>query len=202
MGSEPADDRVFCRDCGERINPRAEICPACGVRQRPPPAGATDGVPQKHPGLAAVASFLVPGLGQIYNGQIGKGLVLLVVVVGLAITIVGLVVAIPLWIWQIYDAYRTADEGGPTAIEREPPDPADVIAVVDHVLKWRVVDEGDSEERLRIGTLRRTVRDDGLTSLPADDVAYIRDVIDRYDREDGTIDTVHVRQRLDGLLEG
>lgn len=53
-----------------------------------------------------------------------------------------------------------------------------------------------------IGTLRRTVRDDGLASLPGEDVAYIRDVIERYDRVDGTIDTVHVRQRLDAMPEG
>jgi TM2 domain-containing membrane protein YozV len=29
----------------------------------------------KNSGLAAVLSFFIPGLGQIYNGQIGKGLI-------------------------------------------------------------------------------------------------------------------------------
>lgn len=33
--------------------------------------------PQRSPGLAAVASLLCPGLGQIYNGQVGKGAILI-----------------------------------------------------------------------------------------------------------------------------
>ena len=33
----------------------------------------------KSAGLAAVLSFLIPGLGQIYNGQIVKGLIIVVV---------------------------------------------------------------------------------------------------------------------------
>ena len=30
-------------------------------------------------GLAAVLSFLIPGLGQIYNGEIGKGIIIIIV---------------------------------------------------------------------------------------------------------------------------
>jgi TM2 domain-containing membrane protein YozV len=33
----------------------------------------------KNPGLAAVASFFFSGLGQIYNGEIGKGFALMIV---------------------------------------------------------------------------------------------------------------------------
>lgn len=33
----------------------------------------------KNPGIAAVLSFLITGLGQIYNGQIGKGIGFVVV---------------------------------------------------------------------------------------------------------------------------
>lgn len=32
--------------------------------------------PMRNPGVATVLSFLITGLGQMYNGQIGKGLVL------------------------------------------------------------------------------------------------------------------------------
>lgn len=32
---------------------------------------------KSHPGLAAVLSFLFNGLGQVYNGQISKGLVII-----------------------------------------------------------------------------------------------------------------------------
>ena len=33
----------------------------------------------KNPGLAAVLSFLIPGLGQIYNGEVGKGILIIIV---------------------------------------------------------------------------------------------------------------------------
>lgn len=33
---------------------------------------------EKNPVLAAVLSFFFPGVGQIYNGDVGKGVVLLV----------------------------------------------------------------------------------------------------------------------------
>ena len=33
--------------------------------------------PQNHPGMAAVLSFLFNGLGQLYNGEITKGLVIM-----------------------------------------------------------------------------------------------------------------------------
>ena len=108
MSTDLADDEVYCRDCGAVIKERAEICPECGIRQRDPGTAT----PEKSPGLAAVASFFVPGLGQVYNGEIAKGLVLMVVTIGLAITIIGAVLALPLWIWLIYDAYKVAERGG------------------------------------------------------------------------------------------
>ena len=36
----------------------------------------------KSVGLAAVLGFLIPGLGQIYNGQILKGLIVVVILKG------------------------------------------------------------------------------------------------------------------------
>ncbi|HEY8368474.1 MAG TPA: hypothetical protein VIM86_04090 [Thermodesulfobacteriota bacterium] len=66
----------------------------------------------KSPGLAAVLSFFWPGLGQIYNGQIAKGLVFvaLAAVFGwLMMVVVGFVLYPILWIYGIYDAYRTAE---------------------------------------------------------------------------------------------
>ncbi len=66
----------------------------------------------KNPGLAAVLSFLISGLGQIYNGEIGKGLLIIVVQIinGLLTMIfVGFVTGAIVWIWAIYDAYKTAE---------------------------------------------------------------------------------------------
>lgn len=66
----------------------------------------------KNPGLAAVLSFFVVGLGQIYNGQVGKGIALFVAaaVSGLLCTIVIGFILLPIvWIYGVYDAYKTAD---------------------------------------------------------------------------------------------
>jgi TM2 domain-containing membrane protein YozV len=82
---ERAPNEKYCIECGVPINGKAEICPNCGVRQHSAPVS-----PQAHtapsnarkwsPGVAAVLSFFVPGLGQMYKGRIGAGLMWLIVV--------------------------------------------------------------------------------------------------------------------------
>jgi TM2 domain-containing membrane protein YozV len=65
----------------------------------------------KSPGLAAVLSFFFCGLGQIYNGQILKGLFMLVAYAvswWMVWLVVGIITTPILWIWGIVDAYRTA----------------------------------------------------------------------------------------------
>lgn len=67
---------------------------------------------QKNPGLAAILSFFVTGLGQIYNGQIGKGFLLIgiqVINVFLFALLIGFVTAPITWGYGIYDAYKTAE---------------------------------------------------------------------------------------------
>jgi len=69
--------------------------------------------PQKNPGLAAVASFFFAGLGQIYNGEITKGFLLMaiqVVNVVLMIFLIGFVLYPAVWIYGIWDAYKTAEK--------------------------------------------------------------------------------------------
>ena len=47
-----------------------------------------------NPGIAAVLSFLFTGLGQIYNGQIGKGLTLMSIsMINMLMLVVGAVIA-------------------------------------------------------------------------------------------------------------
>jgi len=67
----------------------------------------------KSPGLAAVLSFFICGLGQIYNGQIVKGLIFLVAYLiswWMMYIIVGFITTPILWIWGIVDAYRVAQK--------------------------------------------------------------------------------------------
>jgi TM2 domain-containing membrane protein YozV len=74
----------------------------------------------KSAGLAAVLSFFISGLGQIYNGQILKGLIIIVVQIingALTTILIGWIPLAIVWVWAIIDAYREADinarYGGP-----------------------------------------------------------------------------------------
>lgn len=120
-----ASDEVFCRDCGERISARAELCPECGIRQLPPPKSSfestlDDLVEGGNPFVAAALSALFPGLGQLYNRELKKALAFIVgsiLAVLSVVVVVGVVLYPAVWVYSIYDAYRTAErevgEDGP-----------------------------------------------------------------------------------------
>ena len=62
--------------------------------------------------LAAILSFLIPGVGQLYAGSIGKGIAFLVVLLfgwGFTSTLIGALLGIPMlivvYIWSPIDAY-------------------------------------------------------------------------------------------------
>lgn len=89
----------FCPECGnELISTKAEICPKCGVRLKINP--------EKSPIVAALSSLIFTGLGQVYNGNIGRGFLILVgAIIGSFFFVVpGIAVAL----YGIYDAYTTA----------------------------------------------------------------------------------------------
>ena len=65
----------------------------------------------KNPGIATILSFFFMGLGQIYNGQIGKGVAFLiayVISVLLMLIVIGFVTTPVLWIWGMVDANSSA----------------------------------------------------------------------------------------------
>ena len=99
---------VKCKHCGEFLDSKLR---ASSKRQSfahivqpptPPPSGKG--------GTAAVLSFLFPGLGQIYKGQIFKGIFALVITtacycVGFAVFVPSLVVGLIMHLFLIVDAY-------------------------------------------------------------------------------------------------
>ncbi|WP_313691434.1 zinc ribbon domain-containing protein [Halorarum halobium] len=115
---ETAHDEVYCSSCGEPIKRDAEVCPHCGVRQR----GAGDS-PELNPGISAIASLVIPGAGQLYNGQMGRGAVAFLgaIVADTLITVLALLLTFiligPLFFFLIpvvhigiaYDAYNQAE---------------------------------------------------------------------------------------------
>ncbi len=106
-----------CRNCGELIDEKTDICPKCGARNKNVIAK------KKSPGVAAIASFFIPGLGQIYSGEVRKGIGFLII--GVSFFSIGLFMFLghrmigPLlvagaayilfWIYNIYDAYKIAE---------------------------------------------------------------------------------------------
>lgn len=124
---------AFCRTCGKALcstctrDVRGVIyCEEClasrlGDTVPPPPPFATVppvGTPVVirqggSPGLAALLSF-IPGVGQMYNEQYAKGLIFVLVFAALIQManhvngIFGLLIA-GFWIYQIIDAYKTAE---------------------------------------------------------------------------------------------
>jgi TM2 domain-containing membrane protein YozV len=111
---------AFCENCGASIKLGDQFCENCGASVGtntgntvpPPPVqpvtapGPTSGQGQKSPALAAIASFLFSGLGQVYNGSLGKGLLIFFgTIIGYMIFVIpGLIVLV----YGIYDAYSTA----------------------------------------------------------------------------------------------
>lgn len=70
-------------------------------------------VKSKSPGLAAVLSFFFTGLGQIYNGQIGKGIMFIIIqVINIALMwlLIGFFTYGVVWIWGMVDAYSVANK--------------------------------------------------------------------------------------------
>lgn len=68
-------------------------------------------VAPKNPALHLLASFWIPGLGSMMNGEAGKGVGILVGwLVGflLAFILIGLPIMLGFWIWGMVDAHQGA----------------------------------------------------------------------------------------------
>ncbi len=119
---------MFCPKCGKDSALGAKFCESCGTsmpsdqtNQAPPAYGPQPygqpmyaPLPLKNAGIAAVLAFLWAGLGHIYLGQIGKGIMYMVLYIVLWVigifTLFGLILPFIFWIWQLYDAYKKANE--------------------------------------------------------------------------------------------
>ncbi|MCL2890776.1 MAG: hypothetical protein FWF40_02650 [Methanomassiliicoccaceae archaeon] len=114
---------MYCGKCGNDVGNEA-FCSKCGNR--------TDGSQQYHApnvvyvhekseGVAAVLSVLWAGLGQIYVGRIGRGLAIMLAAFMIAfLSIIAIwflpvlfiagILALVFWIWNVYDAYKLAQQ--------------------------------------------------------------------------------------------
>ncbi len=91
-----------------------------GFAAAQPPPGRMSGpygpdsrqvVVAKSPAGALIASFFVPGLGQLINGEVGKGVAMFLLSLlswALVLLIVPLLGIVGVWIWSMIDAYTGA----------------------------------------------------------------------------------------------
>lgn len=85
--------------------------PPYGQWNRAPYGYRPYAVAAKSPGLALLASFFIPGLGSMINGEIGKGVGILVgylVSAVLTVVLIGIVGMLVFWIWGMVDGYSGA----------------------------------------------------------------------------------------------
>lgn len=110
-----------CVSCGQAICGECRVpiqgknyCKRCSAELASRPMTQRGSVygQQKSSGIAAVLSFFWPGLGQIYNGQIGKGILLIllqIVNLVLMFVLIGFITGLLVWVYSMYDAYNTAE---------------------------------------------------------------------------------------------
>jgi TM2 domain-containing membrane protein YozV len=101
--TENQRDSNYCIHCGAPLSAIEATDKDDGIR----PTKSRKHAQGKDPTLAVILSGIVPGLalGQFYNGDFIKGIVMLVGALVLGWTIVGL---IAIWVWSIVDAYQVA----------------------------------------------------------------------------------------------
>jgi TM2 domain-containing membrane protein YozV len=99
---------MFCHNCGAEIDINALLCPKCGVEQK---VGVPIAAGEKSVFIAAVLSFLLAGVGEMYVGKMRRGIVILLAALLLSWTMIGYPI---IWLLSIYDAYKLAKgEPGP-----------------------------------------------------------------------------------------
>ena len=122
---------MFCAQCGAPNDASAKFCFKCGaalstvappvaappvgdprVRGAAVPTAAGPVVPtQTNPVLATILSLFIPGVGQLINTDMKKGIVMFVLAVVLFVPTVG-VGSFAVSIWSAVDAYKVATGTG------------------------------------------------------------------------------------------
>jgi len=111
----------FCGSCGATLTQKYAPCPSCGyTKTRYNPSIPSQGSLYKNEGTALVLSivlgfFGVCGIGQIYASKVGRGVVMLIVgivlaVIGFATMGIGLIAYLGFFIWQIFDTRKLCRE--------------------------------------------------------------------------------------------
>lgn len=107
MGTCTRCGRGICDECNVPVNGR-NVCKSCIGTM-----ASQDKVYHKEPLLALILSFLLPGLGQIYNGDTNNGIILIIATVVswlMTSVCIGFFLFIGIWAFAMYDAYTRAEK--------------------------------------------------------------------------------------------
>ena len=110
-GADNTDGARFCAKCGTVLAVAAPVDPApppsTTRRSEPAPTAAGASPTGKTPWVAVLLSFLISGLGQVYNNDWKKGLVMFVGgLLGWFLT--GGIATLAIWVWGMVDGYLVA----------------------------------------------------------------------------------------------
>jgi TM2 domain-containing membrane protein YozV len=141
-GVDNREHAQFCEKCGFNL-PVAASAPGQQIyappqqtysqqQPMPPGSGVMRGEPNpvvidssgrkyalnKNPTVAVILSFLLSGLGQLYNGDFKKfflvwGVCIVVILIAVATGGVASFLLLGVWIWSMFDAYKVASRQSP-----------------------------------------------------------------------------------------
>jgi len=104
--------KTVCSNCAMEVGGKL-VCKNCAQNLANRQVSAPSAANKKEPFLALILSFLIPGLGQLYNGDLTKGIFLFlgaIVSVVLMFVCIGFLTYLAIWIYGMYDAYIYAEK--------------------------------------------------------------------------------------------
>lgn len=117
VGREEGTGTRFCSNCGFEMPKSTRFCPECGTATSNASQWANVNTSafrsDKSPILAAILSFFIIGLGQVYLGLVKKGIILFVLAIisgVLMLFIIGWITWLLVWVYAIYDGYNSAEK--------------------------------------------------------------------------------------------
>src|SRR5262249_3849899 len=109
-GAENPEAARFCAKCGTAISAPVAVpaaAPVVETMRGAAPVAAAAAPTDKTPWVRALLSFFIRGLGQVYNGDVKKGVVMFVVAV-LGLWLTGGLLSVAVWIWGMVDGWQVA----------------------------------------------------------------------------------------------
>ena len=124
---------MFCKKCGTDAGD-SEYCPNCGepMNGGVRPTGSQENLNtavmmnQKSEALALILSLIIPGVGEMYAGKVGKGVIILLLAIlsaALIMLLIGFILYPIVWIYSMIDSYNLAKRYNALLVQNngEPP---------------------------------------------------------------------------------